>query len=308
MVEGERIIFKLSKSLWNECKSRESKLLELLTAKQELQKKLVNQSAMFAESQLTCNLCKSLMTDCSCKKSSEVSVAVPGKRGRKRKLMDHVLTHQSILSFLLRCRNTLSKERLSEFPLCNEYEHILSANSSLSNRHMLDHLIAVRVEYVQRLMRPVIQKLMTHPRNGDIFNHPVDPVALNIADYFTRIPHPMDLGTVRCRLLQGAYHTLESFVDEAQLVFRNAMTYNPLTHLIHQSAASLSEELNEEVKTLQERIAKEVSTFIHSRSYSYVLSICVCRMSERVSITVQSASGRAAYCAERSVSNWSPPS
>ncbi len=32
--------------------------------------------------------------------------------------------------------------------------------------------------------RPVIMRLMEHPMNGGVFNEPVDPVALDIPDYF----------------------------------------------------------------------------------------------------------------------------
>jgi hypothetical protein len=34
MVEGEKIVFKLSKTLWNECREKELKLLERLEAKE----------------------------------------------------------------------------------------------------------------------------------------------------------------------------------------------------------------------------------------------------------------------------------
>jgi hypothetical protein len=40
--------------------------------------------------------------------------------------------------------------------------------------------------------------LMSQP-NANIFDKPVDPVALNIPDYPTIIKNPMDLGTINLR-------------------------------------------------------------------------------------------------------------
>ena len=34
-------------------------------------------------------------------------------------------------------------------------------------------------------------------KNANIFHYPVDPVKLNILDYFTIIKHPMDFGTIK---------------------------------------------------------------------------------------------------------------
>src|SRR5690349_12974708 len=44
------------------------------------------------------------------------------------------------------------------------------------------------------------QKLLTLLMNHELgwpFNQPVDPVALNIPDYFDKILHPMDFGTIQ---------------------------------------------------------------------------------------------------------------
>ena len=45
----------------------------------------------------------------------------------------------------------------------------------------------------------ILNVLSTH-QWAEPFLQPVDPVALNIPDYFRIIKHPMDLGTVRSKV------------------------------------------------------------------------------------------------------------
>ena len=56
---------------------------------------------------------------------------------------------------------------------------------------------------------------------------PVDPVALNIPDYFDVIKQPMDLGTIRKKLDTGMYNRTDQFESDVRLVFSNCYTYNP---------------------------------------------------------------------------------
>jgi hypothetical protein len=255
MVEGEKIVFKLSKALWNECRERDLKLLERLEAKEA---ELAYHKTMVLQS--TCSTCSQLSFQCSCLQQidqNSLPVKISGKRGRKRKLSEDKWSHQNILTQLLRLRKTLSEEELASYVPSQQYEQYFTMVPSLTKRDLIQHLISVRVEFVPRLMRPLIQKLMSHPRNGDIFNHPVDPVALGLRDYFQRIPRPMDLGTMRCHLLQGDYHSIEECADDVNLVFNNAITYNPSSHLIHQNALLLREEFQGDLQILQDKLAKE---------------------------------------------------
>lgn len=73
-------------------------------------------------------------------------------------------------------------------------------------------------------------KLLIQLRNDKVswpFNQPVDPVALNIPDYFEIIKQPMDFGTIMTQLKAGEYNTSEEFAEDVRLVFTNAFTYNP---------------------------------------------------------------------------------
>lgn len=72
-------------------------------------------------------------------------------------------------------------------------------------------------------------KSLLKDKRSVIFAKPVDPVALNIPDYFNIIKHPMDLGTVLKRL-EGSepegyvYEDPEEAISDVRMVFRNAFT------------------------------------------------------------------------------------
>eukprot|EP00607_Mallomonas_marina_P005877 CAMPEP_0182439702 /NCGR_PEP_ID=MMETSP1167-20130531/86595_1 /TAXON_ID=2988 /ORGANISM="Mallomonas Sp, Strain CCMP3275" /LENGTH=1396 /DNA_ID=CAMNT_0024633453 /DNA_START=440 /DNA_END=4630 /DNA_ORIENTATION=- len=138
-----------------------------------------------------------------------------------------------------------------------EEESSLSAIGVLTYGRLLKHIADLHVESIQRLMRPVLQKLMQHPRNVNIFNQPVDHVGLGIPDYLVKIPIPMDLGTVKSRLLRGEYSNVETCATDITLVFQNAITYNPPTHVVHQIALIMKEEFEAEMELVRERCSKE---------------------------------------------------
>ena len=92
------------------------------------------------------------------------------------------------------------------------------------------------------------------------FCDPVDPVALNLPDYFDIIKVPMDLGTVRKKLEAGGYEKASSCVDDLETTFNNAIAYNPSTDAVHTWAVALSSLLNKLVdksEKLRQAIAEE---------------------------------------------------
>lgn len=78
----------------------------------------------------------------------------------------------------------------------------------------------------------ILQELMAH-EYGWVFNTPVDPLALNIPDYFDVIKNPMDLGTIKTQLQSGHYETPEEFAADVRLVWNNALTYNEQDNEVH---------------------------------------------------------------------------
>jgi len=71
------------------------------------------------------------------------------------------------------------------------------------------------------ILRALVREKYSWP-----FLEPVDPVALELPDYFEIIKKPMDLGTVRNRLDKKLYNSVSEFKVDVDLTFQNALTYN----------------------------------------------------------------------------------
>ncbi|KAK4757153.1 hypothetical protein SAY87_007280 [Trapa incisa] len=72
-----------------------------------------------------------------------------------------------------------------------------------------------------------------------VFSEPVDPEEL--PDYHDIIEHPMDFGTVRKKLVDGAYANLEQFENDVFLICANAMQYNAPDTVYFRQAQSMQE-------------------------------------------------------------------
>lgn len=80
------------------------------------------------------------------------------------------------------------------------------------------------------------------------FLKPVDPISLNVPDYFDVIKEPMDLSTVKERLESDFYESIDGFIYDMRLIWDNAMKYNRPDSSIYEMAQSLSNEFEEKVK------------------------------------------------------------
>jgi E1A/CREB-binding protein len=104
----------------------------------------------------------------------------------------------------------------------------------------------------------VLRGLQTH-EHGWVFASPVDPVELNLYDYFDIIKKPMDLGTVQKKLEAGSYHAFGEFKADVRLTFDNAMRYNEEGTLVHNMAKELKKKFDIDYKNLMKQLDKEHS-------------------------------------------------
>lgn len=81
------------------------------------------------------------------------------------------------------------------------------------------------------------------------FMEPVDPVELDIPDYFDIIKNPMDIGTIEKNLRDHKYETPEEFNKEMRLVWSNCMTYNPEESDIYKMAKEFSDKFEALLQT-----------------------------------------------------------
>jgi len=103
--------------------------------------------------------------------------------------------------------------------------------------------------------KAVVTSVFNH-RFGFPFLEPVDPVALNIPDYFDIIKHPMDFGTIRKKLVGGKYESIEDFKADAHLVFSNACLYNHPGSDVYVMSETLREFFNKKMKPIEDRERK----------------------------------------------------
>jgi hypothetical protein len=141
----------------------------------------------------------------------------------------------------------------------DDCDNIFTAVDTLNYAEVARHLITLRTEHVQRFIRPVLQRLLIHPRNvTNLFNKAVDPVALELHDYFARVKKPMDLGTVKSKLQRGYYKNIGSVTADIDLVFKNALGYNASSHAIHQIAKIMKGDFHVDMLALEDKCAREV--------------------------------------------------
>jgi E1A/CREB-binding protein len=95
----------------------------------------------------------------------------------------------------------------------------------------------------------ILKGLQNH-HHGWVFNSPVDPVELDLPDYFEKIMIPMDLGTVQTRLESGFYPSIDAFASDVNLTFDNATTYNKVGSVIYNMAKELKAKFFVDLRTM----------------------------------------------------------
>ena len=89
---------------------------------------------------------------------------------------------------------------------------------------------AAQLTHGMKQCQVLLKHLMRH-RLAWPFNNPIDPIGLNIPDYFCIIKYPMDLGTIKQKLASGLYNNENEFAKDVRLVWQNTFVYN--LSLIH---------------------------------------------------------------------------
>lgn len=125
-------------------------------------------------------------------------------------------------------------------------------------RHVesLNRGIQLPVAKLKQRCGEVLKVLQTH-EHGWVFNSPVDPVELGLPDYFEVIKRPMDLGTIKKRLENNCYHSLEGFQADVNLTFDNAMLYNPEGSVVYNMAKKMKEIFTEDFDNLMAKLKEE---------------------------------------------------
>ncbi|XP_010060328.2 uncharacterized protein LOC104448222 isoform X1 [Eucalyptus grandis] len=90
----------------------------------------------------------------------------------------------------------------------------------------------------KKTVQLILDKLQKKDTYG-VYAEPVDPEEL--PDYHDVIEHPMDFSTVRKKLANGSYATLDQFESDIFLICSNAMQYNAPDTIYHKQARAIEE-------------------------------------------------------------------
>ncbi|XP_012444392.1 uncharacterized protein LOC105768775 [Gossypium raimondii] len=101
----------------------------------------------------------------------------------------------------------------------------------------------------KKLLVFILDRLQKKDTYG-VFSEPVDPEEL--PDYHDIIAHPMDFSTVRKKLDEGAYITLEQFEIDVFLICSNAMQYNAPDTIYFRQARSMQELARKDFENLRQ--------------------------------------------------------
>jgi hypothetical protein len=87
-------------------------------------------------------------------------------------------------------------------------------------------------------------------KSASHFLKPVDHVALGLTTYLDKIEEPMDLGTMTTKLHCNEYASVQSWVDDLQLIVDNAKAFNGPAHGITNAAYAMLAPVHEKLENL----------------------------------------------------------
>lgn len=81
-----------------------------------------------------------------------------------------------------------------------------------------------------------------------IFRNPVDPVRDGAPNYFEKVKKPIDLSTIKKKLVSDEYKSPQEFVDDVNLIYENSFLYNGENSIITYIAKDISNWIHEKFK------------------------------------------------------------
>lgn len=113
---------------------------------------------------------------------------------------------------------------------------------------------SLRLEHTAKTLRPLLLRFMQHTSNRGNFNEPVNPKSTaggtSLADYHSKVRHPIDFSTIKAKLHALQYKTAEQFAADMRLVFSNAMLYYHPAHELYEAASTMSAEFEQDYDKL----------------------------------------------------------
>ncbi|XP_010278935.1 PREDICTED: uncharacterized protein LOC104612962 [Nelumbo nucifera] len=146
----------------------------------------------------------------------------PRKRGRKKR---RLRTVEEVVV------NSVSREAEQERENLKDEGHTTNIDQSSK--------VASSSWMIEKQKLELILDILQMRDKHEIFAEPVDPEEVD--GYYEIIKEPMDFGTMRAKLHEGMYTTLEQFEHDVFLIFSNAMRFNSSTTIFFRQALAIQE-------------------------------------------------------------------
>lgn len=112
----------------------------------------------------------------------------------------------------------------------------------------------------------ILQELLTdirHHRDSWPFLSPVTKD--EVPDYHDIISNPMDFGTIKCKLGNGEYKTVDQFFNDCRLIFENCRLYNKEHSSVYKYIS------NDLIMCLKQVRMPEITMLINIHIYAFCL-------------------------------------
>ena len=111
------------------------------------------------------------------------------------------------------------------------------------------------IETQKSKLRGLLAKLEKHT-DAIHFLDPVDWKGLGLYDYPSIVKRPMDLSTVKKNLSKNKYKTLDTFLNDIDLIWKNCKTYNQIESPIYEQADIMEKVFKKAAVELKQEFAK----------------------------------------------------
>ena len=154
----------------------------------------------------------------------------------------------------------------------------------------------------------LVNDLRRFDRESVYFEFPIDPEGDGASDYFDIVKQPLCMADILQKInIHGYGDDFERLCSDVELVFRNAMLYNPPDHHVHKAAKRLSDKFKELVatfKSIQTKNAKKAYGSISSKPDSSVAAILAERANDEIVDSLCPSSGNLLIVPNTLIKHW----
>ena len=154
----------------------------------------------------------------------------------------------------------------------------------------------------------LVNELRRCDKDSIYFEMPIDPKVDGAEDYYDVVATPICMADILEKINTHNYgHDFEGMCTDVQLVFRNAMLYNPPDHHVYKAAKRLSDKFKELVQTFKEsqtKSAKKAYGSITSKPDSSVAAILAERANDELIDSLYPSSGNLLIVPNTLLKHW----